>query len=107
MKRQKHDEDVWDEGEEGSEAGRCVRCVAGCTMQQMTECGERTRSSAVNDLERYRLPTSDKSAEMVKRAESGRCRGCGGGGGTVGSGRRPCVTTPIGEISFASSIGDR
>jgi hypothetical protein len=107
MKREKHDKDVWNEREEGSEAGRCVRCVAGCTMQQMTECGERTRSSAVNDLEWYRLPTSDKSAEMVKRAESGRGRGCGGGG-TVGSGRRPsCVTTPIGEISFASSIGDR
>jgi hypothetical protein len=33
MKRKKHDEDVWDEGQEGGEAGRCIRRVAGCAMQ--------------------------------------------------------------------------
>jgi hypothetical protein len=97
MKREKHHEDVWDEREEGGEVGRCIRCVAGCTMQQMTECSECTRSSAVNELEGHRLAPSDKSAEMVYRAESGRGRGCGGGG-TVGSGRRPsCVMPPIGR----------
>jgi hypothetical protein len=83
MKREKHHEDVRNKGEEGGEASRCVRCVACCTTQQMTECSECARSSAVNELERHRLPTSDKSAEMVKRAESGCGRGCGG----VGSGR--------------------
>jgi hypothetical protein len=73
----------------------------------MTECGECTRSSAVNEFERHRLSTSDKTAEMVKREESGGGRGCGGSG-TVGSDRRlSCVAVPINEISFASSIGDR